>query len=731
MFYAHFVLSKKGPLARIWLAAHWDKKLTKAHVFETNISSSVEAILEPKVKMALRTSGHLLLGVVRIYSRKAKYLLADCNEAFVKIKMAFRPGVVDLPEENREAAVAAITLPETFHDFDTTMADLNDIDVQAQFTVNQSRPEEITMREEIGNIPIVGDEGFGDIGFDDKEIMRDAGNMEESLYRAADRSTTHLLNATDKSHDASVSTHRDPSTEKPMDVDAVFNAPMRNDAFEQVMGDGLLAPPSPPAGCDDDDDDDNNGDFGGDVDHDLFGDADFNMGAGGLFEEPVAEVSMAQDVSGLPPLAEKEVAKELQMEVPDMNMPGTSAAAAAAAAAISQPVIPNLETTQQQQQTLLGEQTTLVQNEDEAFALEPLDITAIGTERKTKRKRKLIVDDQKGIPSETMKIQLSDTSDIVTTLDLAPPTKKLMHWKETGGVEKLFALPGRALCSKFLPKVFQRNLTTRPMAEEEDDDDKLDLDQPEQERGEIKRITRRRKNHYPQQQQQQQTPDQSLLAPPPSVGVDVNRFDVTADYSLHPPPSVQQQPDPIDSDIPLPVLPTLEDTLPQMEPPSNIDISVPQMLDDDPTGVHPTELQQLEQLHEQQQQQQQRQLDDDEDLPNDDIFSSEFQEGLIDIDGQGQLLSTDEMAAIAATEEYAEKRLSKRTHVILNMLQTKLRDRDSMTFREFTHSDNRKKAASKFYTFLVLKKQENVCLHQSEPFGDITLSRGPNFDVLC
>ena len=74
--------------------------------------------------MALRTSGHLLLGVVRIYSRKAKYLLADCNEAFVKIKMAFRPGIVDLPEENREAAVAAITLPETFHDFDTTMADL-------------------------------------------------------------------------------------------------------------------------------------------------------------------------------------------------------------------------------------------------------------------------------------------------------------------------------------------------------------------------------------------------------------------------------------------------------------------------------------------------------------------------------------------------------------------------------------------------------------------------------
>lgn len=74
--------------------------------------------------MALRTSGHLLLGVVRIYSRKAKYLLADCNEAFVKIKMAFRPGMVDLPSGQQQASVAAITLPETFHDFESTMADL-------------------------------------------------------------------------------------------------------------------------------------------------------------------------------------------------------------------------------------------------------------------------------------------------------------------------------------------------------------------------------------------------------------------------------------------------------------------------------------------------------------------------------------------------------------------------------------------------------------------------------
>jgi len=37
--------------------------------------------------MALRLSGQLLLGVVRIYFRKAKYLLEDCNEAITKIKV--------------------------------------------------------------------------------------------------------------------------------------------------------------------------------------------------------------------------------------------------------------------------------------------------------------------------------------------------------------------------------------------------------------------------------------------------------------------------------------------------------------------------------------------------------------------------------------------------------------------------------------------------------------------
>ncbi len=44
--------------------------------------------------MALRMSSHLLLGVVRIYARKVKYLMTDCSEALVKIKMVKLPFVV-------------------------------------------------------------------------------------------------------------------------------------------------------------------------------------------------------------------------------------------------------------------------------------------------------------------------------------------------------------------------------------------------------------------------------------------------------------------------------------------------------------------------------------------------------------------------------------------------------------------------------------------------------------
>lgn len=49
MFYSDIILAKKGPLAKVWLAAHWDRKITKAQVFETDLHQSIEAITGTQV----------------------------------------------------------------------------------------------------------------------------------------------------------------------------------------------------------------------------------------------------------------------------------------------------------------------------------------------------------------------------------------------------------------------------------------------------------------------------------------------------------------------------------------------------------------------------------------------------------------------------------------------------------------------------------------------------------
>jgi len=679
MFYAHFVLSKKGPLAKIWLAAHWDKKLTKAHVFETNIDSSVEAIIEPKVKMALRTSGHLLLGVVRIYSRKAKYLLADCNEAFVKIKMAFRPGVVDLPEENREAAVATITLPETFHDFDTTMADLSDIDVQAQFSVNQSRPEEITMREDLGNITLVGDDGFGDMGFDDRNMMQDA-QLDDSLYKNTSGSNMDLDD---------VGKPREDHQDKPMDID--FEAQARNDGFGETLDD------FDPPGVHDDDSDDNDN-FGDDVDTELFGDANFMGDTGGLFEEPqVPPVPPAEDPTAPEP--------------PQLN-----------SHALSQIQAPEDTTQAPQEQTTMStvpDQTTLVPNEAEAFALEPLDVTSLGTERKSKRKRKLIVDEQKGIASETMKMQLSDTSEIVTTLDLAPPTKKLMHWKETGGVEKLFALPGRPIPSKRVGKMFQRNLVTRSVLEEDqEDDDRLELEQPRDEE------ESRRQDIEPRHSALHEPPsvveEPSHIEPPPmdasrqsnvfdsSVAQVSNVFDNSnasvRQSNVFDAPSIPQgRPEPGFQ---------IQDELLQDEPAMP---SVPMDHSDDEDDFAPLGA---------------PSPPSDDGIPEpdeDDLFSADLPD-MAQEEEQG-----DEPQTAEEAEEQEERRWNKRTQQLLHYINKSMDEspKEVASFHSMLHRNNRKQVASKFYTLLVLKKQQSIDVMQEEPYGDILITKGPRYEVIA
>ena len=90
MFYSEFVLAKKSPLGNVWLAAHWTKKLTSAMIAKSDVVEACNSIIHPAAPLALRTSGHLLLGVVRIHDSKQKVLMTDCSNALVKIKVCMQ-----------------------------------------------------------------------------------------------------------------------------------------------------------------------------------------------------------------------------------------------------------------------------------------------------------------------------------------------------------------------------------------------------------------------------------------------------------------------------------------------------------------------------------------------------------------------------------------------------------------------------------------------------------------
>ena len=54
----------------------------------------------------------------------------------------------------------------------------------------------------------------------------------------------------------------------------------------------------------------------------------------------------------------------------------------------------------------------------------------------------------------------------------------------------------------------------------------------------------------------------------------------------------------------------------------------------------------------------------------------------------------------------------------------------TISLLEMCKNNNKKQAAAKFYSFLVLKKQQAVDLNQAEPFSDIIATPGARFHIV-
>ncbi|XP_021645955.2 sister chromatid cohesion 1 protein 2 isoform X1 [Hevea brasiliensis] len=145
MFYSHCFLSRKGPLGAIWVAAYCFNKLKKAQITQTDISSSVDKILQDEFDVVTyRVLAYLLLGIVRIFSKKVEYLFNDCNKVLLKIKEFLISNKDMALVETLRAPYFSITVPERFE------LDAFDLEILEDTTGDNVLPhEEITLKDGI------------------------------------------------------------------------------------------------------------------------------------------------------------------------------------------------------------------------------------------------------------------------------------------------------------------------------------------------------------------------------------------------------------------------------------------------------------------------------------------------------------------------------------------------------------------------------------------------------
>lgn len=102
-----------------------------------------DRIMCPDVPIALRMSGHLLLGVVRIYSKKVDYLYHDCNVFLISLRKTFSTVSVNLPEDATHAPAHTVTLPQKLN---LDAVDLDDHMFDDEYDNHLRSQEDITLR---------------------------------------------------------------------------------------------------------------------------------------------------------------------------------------------------------------------------------------------------------------------------------------------------------------------------------------------------------------------------------------------------------------------------------------------------------------------------------------------------------------------------------------------------------------------------------------------------------
>ena len=323
--------------------------------------------------------------------------------------------------------------------------------------------------------------------------------------------------------------------------------------------------------------------------------------------------------------------------------------------------------------------TTVVPVEEEGFVLEPLDMTGRGKER-VKRKRRLVVDSDKEFPGTQIKAQFQDFRDLLQPKNFPPPTKKAMVWREMAGCDQLFSRPTAPLPQAELTELVTRNYSTIIPGEPAPTAlINLDLDTTTSSTS-SKDVTLTKNK----------TADKEVLRG--SAG------QAAADTTLG------------------------ETTVPEGEitdlPPGGDPSNM--LMDDFGFGLGGEE----------------RPFDAMEagDLGDKSTATAEADEpmsrvipDLPDIDDIPSVPSSEEQQSLELSEEFEQRRWTKRTQQVLRVLGRNLSGKENIQFSSLTQRCSRKQAASRFYTCLLLAKEGMIDVKQNEPYAAIVIQKGPKF----
>lgn len=311
---------------------------------------------------------------------------------------------------------------------------------------------------------------------------------------------------------------------------------------------------------------------------------------------------------------------------------------------------------------------TVVPVEEEGFLLEPVVVGV--KEKPKKRKRKLVVDTEKELTAADIRAQLSDYSDTIQPKCFPPPTKKALLWKESAGCEHLFQKPAQQYLVGLLSKTVTRNYFTADIPGEAQNESLVDLEQ------DVSRST-------------------EIEARRGTAARGSTAAELTAEEAVN-----------------------LSSVAPHDDP---------HQFADDMGGLNddmrPFDL-------------------DTVAAPTGDLADLQEEEGsataaaarvipdMPDLSGREapeSASSTLEQQSGEQLEEFERRRWTKRTQQVFRMIDRGLGKTPTVNFDSLTHRCNRKQAASRFYTCLLLAKEGTIVVGQEAAYGPIEIQKGAKY----